>query len=49
MYDNLGLSVPDPGRSGAQTAHTYDVDYLIACEAGRGRLARLPLPRAESS
>ena len=46
VYHNLGLSVLDPGRSGADTAHTYDVDYLIAYEAGRGRLARLPPPGA---
>ncbi len=38
IYDNLGLSVLEPGRSPAHTAHTYDVDYVIACDAGRGKL-----------
>jgi NTE family protein len=38
VYDNLGLTVLEPGRSAAHTAHTYDVDYIIACDAGRGRL-----------
>jgi NTE family protein len=36
--DNLGLSVLEPGRSAAHTAHAYDVDYIIASDAGRGRL-----------
>ena len=38
VYDNLGLSVLEPGRSAAHTAHAYDVNYVIACDAGRGRL-----------
>lgn len=38
LYDNLGLSVLQPGRSSAHTPHTYDVDYIVACDAGRGRL-----------
>jgi predicted acylesterase/phospholipase RssA len=38
IYDNLGLSVLQPGRSSAYTAHTYDLDFIIACDAGRGRL-----------
>jgi predicted acylesterase/phospholipase RssA len=38
VYDNLGLSVLEPGRSAAHTAHAYDVNYIIACDAGRGRL-----------
>jgi predicted acylesterase/phospholipase RssA len=38
VYDNLGLSVLEPGRSASHTAHVYDVDYIIACDAGRGRL-----------
>jgi NTE family protein len=38
IYDNLGLSVLEPGRSADYTAHVYDVDYIIACDAGRGRL-----------
>jgi predicted acylesterase/phospholipase RssA len=38
VYDNLGLSVLEPGRSGEHTAHTYEVDYVIACDAGQGKL-----------
>lgn len=38
IYDNLGLTVLEPGRSAHHTAHVYDVDYIIACDAGRGRL-----------
>jgi predicted acylesterase/phospholipase RssA len=38
IYDNLGLTVLEPGRSAHRTAHVYDVDYIIACDAGRGRL-----------
>jgi NTE family protein len=39
IYDNLGLSVLEPGRSADHTAHVYDVDYIIACDAGRGKLS----------
>ena len=35
VYDNLGLSVVEPGRSPAHTDHVYEVDYIIACDAGR--------------
>jgi len=38
IYDNLGLTVLEPGRSASHTAHVYDIDYVIACDAGRGRL-----------
>jgi predicted acylesterase/phospholipase RssA len=41
IYDNLGISVLEPGRSARHTAHVYDIDYIIACDAGRG-----PLPLA---
>ncbi len=38
IYDNLGLTVLEPRRSARHTAHVYDTDYIIACDAGRGRL-----------
>ncbi len=38
IYDNLGLSALEQGRSAAHTAHAYDVNYIIACDAGRRRL-----------
>jgi NTE family protein len=36
IYDNLGLSVLEPGRSSSYTSHVYDVRYIISCDAGRG-------------
>lgn len=41
IYDNLGLTVLEPNRSPGHTEHVYDLDYVIACDAGRG-----PLPLA---
>jgi hypothetical protein len=38
IYDNLGLSVLEPGRSMAFTPHVYDVPYIVSCDAGRGEL-----------
>jgi predicted acylesterase/phospholipase RssA len=35
VYDNLGLTVLEPGRNPAYTAHVYPVDYVVACDAGR--------------
>lgn len=37
VYDNLGLSVLLPGRLRQFTAHAYELDYVIAVDAGRGR------------
>jgi predicted acylesterase/phospholipase RssA len=42
VYDNLGLSPLLPGRSRQHTSQVYDLDYLIAVDAGPGRTA----PRA---
>lgn len=36
VYDNLGLSVLLPRRSRAHTDHVYDLDFIIAIDAGRG-------------
>jgi NTE family protein len=38
VYDNLGLSVLEPGRSADFTEHVYSVPYIVSCDAGRGRL-----------
>jgi NTE family protein len=35
VYDNLGLSVLEPGRDPAFSDHVYPLDYVIACDAGR--------------
>lgn len=40
VYDNLGLSPLLPGRSTRYSHHVYDLDYLIAVDAGRGRAER---------
>ncbi|MFF1608802.1 patatin-like phospholipase family protein [Amycolatopsis sp. NPDC058278] len=40
VYDNLGLTPLLPGRSAAHTSHVYDVDYIIAVDAGQGRTIR---------
>ena len=42
VYDNLGLSPLFPGRSSAHTGHSYDLDYLIAVDAGIGRFTSRP-------
>lgn len=42
VYDNLGISPLLPGRSRQHTSHVYDLDYIIAVDAGPGRTA----PRA---
>jgi len=39
IYENLGLSVLESGRSATHTAHTYPIDYVVSCDAGRGRPA----------
>ncbi|MEV6183826.1 hypothetical protein AB0M07_43650, partial [Streptomyces sp. NPDC052015] len=39
VYDNLGLSVLEPGRSPNHTQHVYDVPFIISCDAGLGELA----------
>ncbi|MGW5003485.1 patatin-like phospholipase family protein [Streptomyces hydrogenans] len=36
VYDNLGLSVLEPGRSPLYTDHVYDVPFIISCDAGTG-------------
>lgn len=38
IYDNLGLSVLEPGRSAAFTPHVYELPYIVSCDAGRGEL-----------
>lgn len=38
VYDNSGTSCLLPGRRPQHTEVVYDVDYVIACDAGRGQL-----------
>lgn len=42
VYDNLGLTPLMPGRSRDHTSHVHDLDYIIAVDAGIGRVT----PRA---
>ena len=44
VYDNLGTSCLEPGRSADITYNIYPVDYIISCDAGRGLLAADPIP-----
>jgi predicted acylesterase/phospholipase RssA/proteasome lid subunit RPN8/RPN11 len=37
VFDNLGTSVLEPGRDSSITV-TYELDYIVACDAGRGLL-----------
>ncbi|WP_055495643.1 hypothetical protein [Streptomyces sp. TP-A0356] len=39
VYDNLGLSVLEPGRSPHHTQHVYDVPFIVSCDAGQGELS----------
>ena len=54
VYDNLGLTPLMPGRSAAFNPHVYDLDVVIAVDAGRGRgvpagTARFALKRLAQS
>jgi predicted acylesterase/phospholipase RssA len=39
VFDNLGTSCLRPGRDPAYSTNVFDVEYVIACDAGRGLLA----------
>jgi NTE family protein len=40
VYDNLGITPLLSGRSAAYTSHVYNLDYIIAVDAGQGRPVR---------
>ena len=40
LYDNLGLTVLQPGRSAHYTHHIYNINYIVSCDAGRGLLQK---------
>lgn len=44
VYDNLGLTPLLPGRSTRFTSHVYELDYIIAVDAGRGRATKKAAP-----
>jgi NTE family protein len=39
VFDNLGTSCLEPGRSAEFSTNVVPVDYIVACDAGRGLLA----------
>jgi len=53
VFDNLGTSSLEPGRSSEYSYNVFPVDYIIACDAGRGLLdPTVPygwLPRVQRS
>ncbi len=38
IFDNLGTTCLEPGRSERYSTNVFDVDHIIACDAGRGLL-----------
>ena len=38
VFDNLGTSCLEPGRSEQHSFNVFPVDYILACDAGRGLL-----------
>lgn len=38
LFDNLGTSCLEPGRSREHSYNVFEVDYIVACDAGRGLL-----------
>jgi integrative and conjugative element protein (TIGR02256 family) len=38
VFENLGTSCLEPGRSAEYSYNVFPVDYIIACDAGRGLL-----------
>ena len=53
VFDNLGTSCLEPGRSDQYSYNVFPVDYIIACDAGRGLLDPVVpygwLPRVQRS
>lgn len=44
VYDNLGLSVLEPGRNEKYSIHNFNCDHLIVCSAGHGQESGDALP-----
>jgi predicted acylesterase/phospholipase RssA len=38
VYDNLGTTCLEPGRSSRHSTNVYPVDYIVSCDAGQGVL-----------
>lgn len=37
VYDNLGVQVLEPGRDPGVSLHTFNCEFIIACNAGQGQ------------
>lgn len=44
VYDNLGVTCLEPGRSADISTNVFHVDYIICCDAGRGQPAGINRP-----
>lgn len=44
VYDNLGISCFLPGRSAAFSTNAFQVDFIIACDAGQGMQSGVAKP-----
>lgn len=44
IFDNLGTSCLEPGRSNHHSLHVYNPDYLICCSAGFGQFSGENIP-----
>lgn len=44
VYDNLGISCLEPGRDDNYSLHSYNVDYIICCNAGYGQMSGNGIP-----
>jgi len=44
IFDNLGVTCMEPGRSEAFSYNVYRPDYIIACDAGTGLLSEKTVP-----
>lgn len=44
VYDNLGVTCMEPGRSPDFSTNVFAPDYIICCDAGPGQFDATPLP-----
>jgi len=44
VYDNLGITCLVPGRTAEHSANTFDVDFIICCDAGQGQPTGADIP-----
>jgi NTE family protein len=44
IFDNLGVTCLEPGRSEAVSYNVYSPDYIVACDAGAGLLTEDCVP-----